>query len=516
MRNQGIYCFENDEFISQNSKLILKGKDVSSILIDEEKGYWFSTLNSGVYYLSSLELKLIPETKNKNILDIAQNNEKLLISLYSPEIMVFKNKHQYGSNIFLGDMHSANKIIFDPRLDLFWIGTYQFVKQLKKNNLIEIHNSYRSRQNREIGETSIKSMYLDPSSGIWLGTYTGIYHIINQKVIYQSFVDDNWREMVYSIISNMDGSLWLGTLSGLWKYKNGEYIHYGKQNKLFKHRINALLKYKNNLFIGTKGAGLLIYNLKNKKIKTLHKHDGLTSNSITSITKYKDKLLIGTNKGLNILKLKNKQVYSTIQFDCGNGLLSDEINQLYVHDSTLYIASKKGVNYINLNNFTPQNQLLNTYIEKVRIGNTDTIVQKNYELNYSQNFINISYRAISYKNNHDILYRYKMYPIVTDWIYVYKNELQFPSLNPGTYKFVISARNKSGKWNENESTLSFVINIPFWQSWWFISSIIALFIIVLVAVINNKLQQVQKENILKKELNLYMKKAINSQINPHF
>jgi ligand-binding sensor domain-containing protein len=516
LRNEGIYRFENDEFISQNSKFILKGKDVSSILIDEEKGYWFSTLNSGVYFLPSFELKHIPETKNKNIINVAQNNEKLLISLYSSGIMVFKNKLQYESNIFLGDMYSAKKIIFDPGLNLFWIGTYQFVKQLKKNNLIGINNSYRFRQNEEIGEKSINSMCLDPPSGIWLGTYTGIYHIINQKTVYQSFVDDNWREIVYSILSNTDGSLWLGTFSGLWKYKNGEYIHYEKQDKLFKHRINTLSKHKNNLFIGTKGAGLIIYNLENETIRVLHKSDGLTSNSITSITKYKDILWVGTNKGINILSLKDNGNYLIKQFNQGNGLLSNEITHLYVYDSTLYIAGKKGVNYLNLNKFNQQNKLLNTPIEKIRIGSADTIIKKSYELNYKQNLINISYKAITFKNNKNILYRYKLYPIVTDWIYTNKDELQFTSLSPGVYKFVISAKNQSGEWNHEATSLNFVINAPFWESWWFIASIIALFIILLITIINYKLQQVQKENLLKKELNLYMKKAINSQINPHF
>ncbi|RLD63097.1 MAG: hypothetical protein DRI95_12155 [Bacteroidetes bacterium] len=516
LRNEGVYCFENDKFTPKNSTFFLKDKDVSSILIDEEKGYWFTTLNNGVYFLPSFELNLIHETKNKNILGIAQSDEQLLISLYEPELMVFKNKYQYDSKIFLGLTYSASKLIYDQRLELFWVGTYQFVQQFKANKLTEVHKSLWFRNNKKLGEISIKSMALDQFSGIWLGTYTGISHIVDQKVIYQSLIDDNWKKMVYSIISNPDGSLWLGTFSGLWKYKNGEYIHYGKQNKLLQYRINVLLKHKNNLFIGTKGAGLIIYNLKTEKTQALHIREGLTSNSITSIAKYKNTLWIGTNKGVNILNVKDNGSYFIKQFDSGNGLLSNEITQLYVHDSTMYIATKKGVNYLNLNNFNQNDRLLNTYIEKVRIGNADTIIQQNYELNHDQNFINISYKAISFKSSKNILYRYKMYPIVTDWTYTKKDELQFTSLNPGNYRFVISAKNKSGEWNNKETTINFIINEPFWQNWWFIISVGALLVLLIILIINIKLQQVQKENRLKKELNLYMKKAINSQINPHF
>lgn len=514
IRGDGIYRFENDQFSEENSQKFLRNQEVTSVLVDQDDGYWFSTLQNGVYYLPTFELKSISETIDKNIYNISKGAQKILINMLKPEIMVFNKEIGFIKKVDSEADIWVSKIMYDSRINSFWIGSSKSIRNLKPDQLSNIQ--LPDTKNTFANWISIRSMALDPVSGIWFGHTYGLCKADNDNTIYHSSSEDNWEEITYAIISNPDGSLWLGTFSGLWKYKNGEYIHYGNQNKLLKHRINALLKYKNNLFIGTKGAGLIIYNLANESIKVLHNRDGLTSNSITSIVKYKDTLWVGTNKGINILSLKDDGSYLIKQFNQDNGLLSNEINQLYVYDSTLYIAGKKGVNYLNLNKFNQQNRLLNTYIEKVRIGNLDTVVQKRYELNYKQNFINITYKAISFKSSRNILYRYKMYPIVIDWTYTNKDELQFTSLNPGTYKFVISAKNQSGEWNHQETTLNFVINAPFWKSWWFIAVVIALFIIVVVSIINNKLQRVQKENRLKKELNLYMKKVINSQINPHF
>ncbi|RLD81996.1 MAG: hypothetical protein DRJ10_05505, partial [Bacteroidetes bacterium] len=408
----------------------------------------------------------------------------------------------------------VNKIVYDSKINSFWIATDQFIVKLKQE---EVVHTKKFKPNIIFkSERSTKSIALSSNSGIWLSWIPGLHKFKNSKLVYNSQKANAWHGNCYSIIANANGSLWLGTLNGLWKFKNGEFIYYGKHHKLLKTRINSLFKYKNKLFVGTKGAGLIIYNINNDSTQIIDTKNGLTSNSITSIVNYKNNMYIATNKGLNILNLNNDKDYQIKQFDQGNGLLSDEITELQVFDSTLYIAGKKGINYIDFKQFNSENKLINTYIEKLRIGTTDTIVKEKYELKHKQNFINISFKAISFKSKQNILYRYKMYPIATNWIYTKKNELQFTSLTPGSYTFIVSAKNKSGKWNPANTTISFVISKPFWLSWWFIALVIAWLIILVIAIIHKSLLSVQKENRLKKELNLYMKKAINSQINPHF
>ncbi len=513
IRNNGIFCFKNNNFSIENSTRFLKNKSISSILIDNNQGYWFSTLSSGVYYLPTFELKTINETINKDIHNISVGAEYILAEVQRSEFLVLNKQHVFLNKVKTAPTNLVNKIIYDEKNNSFWIATNYFVHKLNPSK-INPNRVYKPLNTYKLWKT-VKSMALDAESGIWVGWASGLFRVKDNKTIYNS-ANDEWQEFVYSIVPNPDGSLWLGTLNGLWKYKNGEFINFGEQNKLLKHRITSLLKYKNKLYIGTKGVGLIIYNLNNNKLRLILKKDGLTSNSITDIANYKDKICIGTNKGLNILSLNDKNYFNITQFDKGNGLLSDEINQLLVSDSVLYIASKKGINYLNLDKFRPQNKILTTYIEKVRIRSIDTTLQKEYILNHKQDFISISYKAISFKNDQNVLYRYKMYPIVTNWTYTYKNELQFTSLNPGTYKFMVSAQNKSGKWNQANTTLSFEIETPFWLNWWFTALFTALFIISVIALVNSKLNRVQKENRLKKELNLYMKKAINAQINPHF
>ena len=514
LRDGGVICYLDSSFSEKTSRRFLNNKDISSVLIDNDNGYWFTTLNNSVYYLPTYELRVIKESVNKNIHSVSVNSQNVIAVTLKPELLIFNRNYEFINKIKTKPTNLATKLKYDPNTDIQWVATNDFISKVKANDLkhIKTLKPYTKLE----GKRSVKAIAFSPPKSVWLGFNRGLLKFRDDKLVYVSSKSDSWNELTYSIIANPDGSLWLGTLLGLWKYKNGEYISFGNKNKLFKQRINALLKYQNKLLIGTKGEGLQILDLYTNKAYTINTLNGLTSNSVTSLENYKDKIYIATNKGINILDISDYNNFEITQVDKGDGLLSDEVNELDIYDSILYIASKKGINYINLNNYNQQNKLLNTYIENVKIITKDTIVKQTYKLEYTQNFINISYRALSFKNNKHTLYRYKMYPIVTKWIYTNKNELQFTELQPGIYTFIVSAKNKSGIWNNSNASVKFIINKPFWYKWWFIALSVAIAILIVIFVINNKLNNVQKENKLKKELNMYMKKAINSQINPHF
>jgi ligand-binding sensor domain-containing protein len=515
IRSKGIFCYKDVQFNKPPVEVFLPKKSVSSIIIDKEGGYWFSTLNNGVYHLSNHSLKIIKETKNRNILDLCRNDDKLIISTDLNELLIFDNKQQLEKTIVLDKYFLANRILFDPKLNSFWLGTYVYLHSLKNNKFIKHTYIERAKITKEFGRRSIQSMALAPVSGIWLGTHAGINFIDKNRLLYHSLKEDAWKEIVYDIICNKDGSLWLGTFSGLWKYTNGEYIQFAKQNPLFKLRINTLLKHDGKLYAGTNGSGLLIYDLNDQSVRQIQKSNGLSNNTITDIISYKNSLWLSTNKGISIINDINKANYSINKIKKSNGLLSNEIKRLFLHDSILYIAGKKGVNYLNINSFSLNSNLLNTNIENFTVSNRDTTIKKSYQLGYQQNNIRISYKAISFKTE-DIQYRYKLKPVSTNWVYTNKDEIQFTALPPGVYKFIVSAKNQNGQWNKQASKIEFTIDAPFWQNQWFIAITVILLSIIIFVSINYKLHQVKKENLLKKELNLYMKKAINAQINPHF
>ena len=99
-----------------------------------------------------------------------------------------------------------------------------------------------------------------------------------------------------------------------------------------------------------------------------------------------------------------------------------------------------------------------------------------------------------------------MHPIVAKWIYTNNDELQFTSLDPGEYKFTVSAKNQSGEWNNEATSIDFIIRAPFWEKWWFITLVIILSVVLLVLLVTSRMRHAEKENELREKLNLHMKK----------
>ena len=119
---------------------------------------------------------------------------------------------------------------------------------------------------------------------------------------------------IKSILKDNQGYLWFATDDGLNRYDSHAFKIYrhipGNTHSLLVNNIETLFKdSKGNIYIGTGGGGLSLYNAKQDSFTnfTLIKDDGatLSNNDITSI--YEDKknnLWVGTYSGLNLFNPK--------------------------------------------------------------------------------------------------------------------------------------------------------------------------------------------------------------------
>ncbi|OFY67507.1 MAG: hypothetical protein A3H98_13845 [Bacteroidetes bacterium RIFCSPLOWO2_02_FULL_36_8] len=57
-----------------------------------------------------------------------------------------------------------------------------------------------------------------------------------------------------------------------------------------------------------------------------------------------------------------------------------------------------------------------------------------------------------------------------------ENKTTYSNLKPGRYQFNVRACNNDGIWNEKAVMFNFRIKPPFWETWWFYSSELLLFL----------------------------------------
>lgn len=517
IRNYGVKLFKNSDF-STPQATFLENEDVSSVLVDNENGTWFTTLDNGTYYLPNMEIKTIDieGISNKNVYSISISPTRIFAGVDEKNLLVFSKRDMHEEfRLKFPPQYSPINLAYHPVMDKIISGTYNsciaFDYRSDKKNI----GNFNKIDKKSSSDKAIKSLRIGKGNYFWAGTYTGLYKFTENEIVYQSNFEDKWTQTVSAIYENNDGSLWIGTYTGLWRYENGKYSYFGDKNEILSHRIDALYKTGNTLCIGTKGMGLVLLDTDSMKTAAINTSNGLASNSISDIVAHNNDIWIGTNKGINCLSCNGKNL-NISRLDIGSGLIDNEINQLAIDDSILYIATRKGINFLNLNKhkWTKEKPLL--YIQQLKINNKDTALLPDLELRYNQNNININYIAISYKSSDNIRYKYQLSPIEQEWQETRFHEINYANLASGKYTFKVKAMNESGVWSDVNETLNFTIDKPFWEKWWFYVLPVIVIILFILLILQNSLYKIRKENSIRKELKSSTQKLIAAQINPHF
>jgi len=128
---------------------------------------------------------------------------------------------------------------------------------------------------------------------------------------------------------------------------------------------------------------------------------------------------------------------------------------------------------------------------------------ENLELAYNNNFISFDFIGIKINKSSRVKYKYMLEGFDKNWSSITsKSEATYTNLSHGNYTFKVQAVNSDGYWS-NEFSYSFIINPPWWFTWW-AYLIYGIFVIILVMFTHRILQKrlIEKEHqkSQKKEL----------------
>lgn len=490
---------------------VLKNNSISSVEMDFEGGYWFTTLENGVFYTPSLRIKTLTTKDglhNDVVKQIAIKNDTLWfasdqLSLFSFDFKKLSEHQFFNSNRNLKNryfefwndtavvgywqdgQHSSTYFIHNFQVVDEINGYYKFISRLNKDTLMCLRDRRR-------------------------------VFVTNEGEIHKSH---NQFSEIYSALKFEKDSLWMGTDKGLFKTN----LRTWKTKSIYRHnllrqRINVLYKdTADRIWIGTKGAGLLYF--VNNKVKQVKMKNGLPSNSINAIKRRGNELWLATNKGLSRLIIVEDTLAKNeiVNISTGHGLVSNEVYDIELSKDKVIAATVDGISYFN----TPE-QIPNTpvYISKIRIQGNDTSLHNHYNFEHDQNSIEITFTGINYQRNKSLRYRYKLRNIDKTWQTTEDRTIRFSSLSPGSYKFLVKAVNSYGRESAKAAQFSFTIKKPYYETIWFRIVVIlgALLIVFLVfyAIFRLKINELRKRAEMEKQLNRYRQQALSAQMNPHF
>ncbi len=445
----GAYKYLGPQFTSYSKQNGLPENYVNAVAQDMNGAYWVALRNSG---LSKIDGKTITNFKVERSRpnDIPDNNITSILPL--PD-----------GRIFFGTLEG---------LCIYENGKFKTITDF----------DFRKKY--------ILSLYQDSQKNIWVGTTVGLFKykdgIISEAKAINSLRQEGIEFSIFSIVEDKNSALWVGTERGVIKYENNAVTFFNEKNGFISRRISSALIDKNQkLWFGTEEG---LYNYDYKSFSRISQKNGLSSNNIWSLQiDDRNRLIIGLNTGIDILNLTDyyQQKIKIQHFGKDDGLLSLENNfNAIFKDKTgrILIGTISGLEIYDPKFDKKNLKEAKTSINSVKLffGQEDILkysngidsalmLPKKLNLPFNKNHLTFQFIGVSLTAPEKVMYQYKLEGLEhDDWTPpTSKTEANYPSLPPGTYKFMVKTMNNDGLWNREPVTFEFTISPPWYKTWWF-------------------------------------------------
>ncbi|WP_378182279.1 two-component regulator propeller domain-containing protein [Aquimarina sp. SS2-1] len=354
-----------------------------------------------------------------------------------------------------------------------------------------------------LSENNTRSIFVDRDHNIWITTFGGGINLFTGDVKAEKFSFKHFKnipgydnsissDLVLTMIQDHQKNYWIATKNGLNRL-NFEDDNFEKPSfKTFRNIPGDTTSLSNNsvlsvfedsdhvLWVGTQN-GLHKFDASKETFKVYGKKEGLLNPVVYNILEDENKnLWMSTNFGLFRFN-KKTEIFSN--FNSGDGLLSTEFNlgAAFKDPKTneLYFGGIDGLNFFKPEKVSDLDREGAILLTELRIKNNievpsanDTsvlkkniITTKSIQLKHDQfpfylSFSNMDFRA--FKNNK---YLYKLNPVDDTWNDLSNTqEIQFPSLSPGTYKLQIQGKTRNQIWDKDPLELEIEILPPWWKT----------------------------------------------------
>lgn len=480
--------------VAGNGNGYLSSNSIGAVFEDKEARKWIATFRGGVNIIESKDRQFRTINKdpykentlvNNFVLSFCEDEAKNIwvgtdgggLSVWNPKLNLYKNyvRNKEVPNSLKSDF--VTSILKDYK-NTIWLASFSggIDRFDHKTETFKHYVCYDSIKKAD--EVNLWKLYEDRQHRIWVGSTKGgsLYKFNREKDKFELF--DRSLKNIHTIYQDSKGSLWAGNYTSLIKIdlltKKHLYIPVHYTIRSIHEDVNR------NMWIGTEGGGLLLFNRESQKFSRFIEADGLPSNSVLNILEdNKGDLWCSTYNGLSKFNTKTgkfKNYYAT------DGLQSNQFN----YNAALKLSNGQllfgGIN--GFNKFFPDSIKLNKRIPKIAITNfkiNDVPIEENPNYKQQASFaeisqvsipfnaavISVSYAAIEFSFQDQIRYAYYLEGWDTDWNYVDKlNTAYYSRLTEGNYKLHIKSTDTEGVWSNNEKVIAITILPPWYRTWW--------------------------------------------------
>lgn len=471
---------------------------VYDLLLDNEGILWVATYGGGIN-------KLDPYSNTFRHLTHVTNTEQSLTHPFTRTIMedeegrvwfgtkkgisvLFRDSGKWR-HLLTGNVEGANHIVtaLVEQEGHVWATTFQGqLFKIDKQNFTVKERSFINKEDDRNGR--VFSATLDTKGSLWLGGINMDLYQLTAAGGIKTFP----IQQVKAITLASDGRLLVGSRDGLKVLKSEEGtdsdIRVSSLKAIEENRkavgytmINTILPTMDGmLYLGTNGAGIVLYNQATEEVTVLTTEDGLPSNSVqTLLEDQRGAIWAGTARGL--FQINGNIIDPSVQvYTKADGLLSTEFNSgsaIQLKDGTMLFGGLEGVSLFNPQEVNTPSSAPTIVLEELYLFNerqlpgSDVLASHintldKLELTYDENALTFHFTGVTHAAAGKVRYRWQLSGLNDRWSEATElNQINFTNLEPGKYVFRVQATINSDEWGEVRE-LPVIITPPWWKTWW--------------------------------------------------
>lgn len=473
---------------------------------------------------------------------------------YNPLLSVFNYIGKFpGSDFTLN--HEFVTSVFTSDDNTIYVGTLRGLDVIDLTANQSRHFERLGKNGRKIRVTKVIK---DKGGKLWLGTSEGIMTFDGKSLqpanagpedyVTELSLDENGNLVIASPhdVSLFDpqtrktkmlfshGTLAIKKIKDVyWTENDGKLVLFKEGNeqpyKIYKYSPSQPGSFPNiltkcfhedrdgKIWIGTYGAGLLLFNPATETFQPFSINDGLPNSIVYGILEDEQGILwLSTNNGICAFdKTKGKALRNFFKDD---GLQGNEFN------TGAYSRSPSGKLFFGgvtgLSSFRPSEALAIQYplpqtvvtvfkinnqrVDKLSNGQDVKQIVNNSSLSLSYNERNfgVEVMGLGFTAPSRTKYKYRLENFMNDWVSLgNRNDITFTNIPAGDYVLQVKSSNAFGEWEEEGLKIHLTVVSPFWYRKDVIASCIVLLVVLLYILYrtrerNNKLQKARLERMV--------------------
>jgi len=384
----------------------------------------------------------------------------------------------------------------------------------------DLTNVYRFQQGRLVDVISskhplpgsvvlknIRSIARDREGAIWLfDADQGLFRMSGGALTRIA----NQLETVYPwgvLYTDRNDRIWVGQYSRVALYDHGKSQIFGKSDGIPPGMVCTIYHDRaGNVWAAGRGG---LSKFENGRFRLLSKSNGLPAQSVFGMVQDNEGYWwLATEVG--VLRIPAGELDRAVanpayriryeSFNTLDGLPGSPQNTFpgplaaRTRDGRIWFATKSGIAYVDPR-YLPKNDLPPpVHVETIKVDDKAVAQTGGIVLNHDVKNVEIDYTALSLSIPERVLFRYKLENYDTQWQQPgARRQAFYNSLSPGKYKFHVIACNNDGVWNESGATLDFRVMPAWYQTIWFRVVCVACFVLLLWALYQLRLQQLQRQ-----------------------